>query len=311
MQESQTSSLFAALDMVVLARDQDGDFHLPGRAPEWFSGFCPDCSLDSPIFDAAMMSPYLEAFVDSAAPVWAAESGFPVAKRSGWWTRMERDGAVHYFQATAVRLPRSRLLIIRHESGDSEIFSALSGYKEGFLALGGVEKERDRCTVELSQLKELSVTDELTGLPNERGFFALAGQQVDAAKRKKLGNIILTVSLEDLARLNEQYGHTEGSMAIVAASDILRKTFGGQSVVARLRGSEFAVLALETAYATEAVYLAHLAENLEAYNKTSFKTYALRLVAGAVRLLPEFAGTLREALEKSGAAMREKRKEKK
>lgn len=304
MKESQTSSLFGALGMVVLAMGPEGTFHPVGASPDWFTGFCPECSLEKKAFNSWQMSPFLEAFIDEAAGVWAEESGFPVVLKSGWWTKIEPNGAVHYFQATAVRLPRTRLLVIRHEPGDSELFAALQGYKESFLTLSSVKQDKETCAVELGKLKEMAVTDELTGLPNERGFFALASEMIEAAKKRRLANLVFTVSLSELARINAQYGHTEGSMALIAVSDILRKTFGGQSVVARLGGGEFAVLAVETAYLTENVYKKALEENLDAFNRSSFKTYRMELSSGAIRLAPEYAGTLKDALEKAVSAMR-------
>ena len=48
------------------------------------------------------------------------------------------------------------------------------------------------------KLRVMSLTDELTGLYNRRGFFALAEQQLKIAKRQKREALLLSADMDDL-----------------------------------------------------------------------------------------------------------------
>ncbi|MEW5737183.1 MAG: GGDEF domain-containing protein [Thermodesulfobacteriota bacterium] len=306
-----TSNLFAALDMVVLLRDDHGSFRMMGSPPAWFSDFCEACSLSGAAFVPSQMSAFLESFLEEAGEVFSGDQKPTDKRQSGWWTRVDQDGTQHYFQATAVRLGRKGLLVIRHEAENSDLFLALRKYKEGALLFDQTQRQKDRCDVDLRKLTELSMTDELTGLPNERGFARLAPEKVEAAKRARLPLLVFAVGVGDIARINERYGQTEGSMALLAATRILQSTFGEPGLVSRFAGAEFVALIPETAYQTEKVLTEALSANLASYNKKSFKTYDLLLFFGTARVAPELAGDLSETTVQALARMRDNRKKEK
>jgi PAS domain S-box-containing protein len=57
------------------------------------------------------------------------------------------------------------------------------------------------------KLRTLSFTDELTGLYNRRGFFALAEQQLKQAIREKKRRFLLSADLDNLKSINDTMGH--------------------------------------------------------------------------------------------------------
>ena len=63
------------------------------------------------------------------------------------------------------------------------------------------------------QLRRLSLTDELTGLHNRRGFFTLAEQllQKVAASGAATELSVVYVDVDGLKRVNDAYGHDAGS----------------------------------------------------------------------------------------------------
>ncbi|HWR88931.1 MAG TPA: PAS domain S-box protein, partial [Dissulfurispiraceae bacterium] len=60
------------------------------------------------------------------------------------------------------------------------------------------------------KLKTLSITDDLTGLYNRRGFYALAEQQMKMARRMKADMVILSADLDYLKEINDTQGHQKG-----------------------------------------------------------------------------------------------------
>lgn len=92
-------------------------------------------------------------------------------------------------------------------------------------------------------VQQLSITDQLTGLYNRRGFFLLAEQQLKLINRLDTTFNILFIDLDGLKHINDRQGHEMGDLAIRAAAQILRDTFRESDILARLGGDEFAVLA--------------------------------------------------------------------
>ncbi|BAZ32047.1 diguanylate cyclase with GAF sensor [Cylindrospermum sp. NIES-4074] len=93
-----------------------------------------------------------------------------------------------------------------------------------------------------AEVRRLSLTDELTGLHNRRGFFLIAEQQIKLAHRSQTCVSILFIDLDGLKIINDTFGHEMGDTAIIAAADLLKQTFRDSDTLARLGGDEFVVL---------------------------------------------------------------------
>jgi diguanylate cyclase (GGDEF)-like protein len=91
-------------------------------------------------------------------------------------------------------------------------------------------------------LRELSITDELTGLSNRRGFFAFAQQQMKHARRNNERMVLFFADLDDLKNINDTFGHVAGDRALTDAARIFVETFRDSDIIARMGGDEFAVI---------------------------------------------------------------------
>jgi diguanylate cyclase (GGDEF)-like protein len=100
---------------------------------------------------------------------------------------------------------------------------------------------KERTRVE-EQLRLLSLTDDLTGLYNRRGFLALAQQQTRVARRDQKPMLVISADLDGLKDINDTFGHQQGDAAIAETAHILRESFRKSDVIARIGGDEFAVL---------------------------------------------------------------------
>lgn len=98
----------------------------------------------------------------------------------------------------------------------------------------------DRRTAEL---EVIAFHDELTGLLNRRGFFAVAESQLARAQRHHRRAVLLFVDLDHLKHVNDAHGHAGGDALIRGAAAVLQAAFGDE-VVARLGGDEFVALVL-------------------------------------------------------------------
>ena len=57
-------------------------------------------------------------------------------------------------------------------------------------------------------LRQISLTDDLTGLYNRRGFLALAEQQTRVANRDRKPMMVISVDVDRLKGINDTFGHT-------------------------------------------------------------------------------------------------------
>jgi diguanylate cyclase (GGDEF)-like protein len=117
-----------------------------------------------------------------------------------------------------------------------------------------------------TELGNLALKDDLTGLHNRRGFYALAERQLKVACRSGRGMFLFFIDVDGLKDINDSLGHAEGDRALKRTAGILKKTFRDSDILARLGGDEFAVLAIEASGHSEATILARLQRYLGAAN---------------------------------------------
>jgi diguanylate cyclase (GGDEF)-like protein/PAS domain S-box-containing protein len=91
------------------------------------------------------------------------------------------------------------------------------------------------------KLHSLSITDELTGLLNRRGFMMMAKKQLRIADRNQGKLFLIFADLDNLKMVNDTYGHDIGDLLLVKVAKIL-SSFRRSDIIARLGGDEFAIL---------------------------------------------------------------------
>jgi diguanylate cyclase (GGDEF)-like protein len=88
----------------------------------------------------------------------------------------------------------------------------------------------------------LAATDELTKIPNRRGFRAIADHVLPICRRHGHPACLAVFDLNGFKKINDQFGHEAGDRVLTDFATILLKTFRDSDVVARLGGDEFCVL---------------------------------------------------------------------
>ncbi len=153
------------------------------------------------------------------------------------------------------------------------------------------------------EIRELSLTDELTGLRNRRGLMTLAEIELALARRMRRSMALFYGDLDDLKRINDTYGHAAGDRALRDAATVLHRTFRESDLVARLGGDEFAVLALEIVHQPVEIILQRLQDNIDYHNRTAGREYRLSLSMGAVHIEPGSSTSLEELMTQADAEM--------
>jgi len=141
-----------------------------------------------------------------------------------------------------------------------------------------------RCALErhrqLIELRELSMTDPLTGLYNRRGFWALADSHIRMTRRQRRRSLLFCADLDGLKNINDRLGHDEGDRAIVRTAELLRSCFRDSDIVARFGGDEFVALAYDTVAGAETTLINRIKARLQTVSEQEKRGYTLSLCIG-------------------------------
>ncbi|HVE13008.1 MAG TPA: diguanylate cyclase [Elusimicrobiota bacterium] len=107
----------------------------------------------------------------------------------------------------------------------------------------GIAKDISRRVELEKKLRELSITDNLTGLFNQRHFHERIHSEVRRARRQNQKLSLLVLDLDHFKKANDLWGHVEGDRILRETADILRASVRqGVDEAFRCGGDEFAVV---------------------------------------------------------------------
>jgi diguanylate cyclase (GGDEF)-like protein/PAS domain S-box-containing protein len=207
---------------------------------------------------------------------------------------------------------------IRHEhrsEQDNEYYLlTLSPVKEsdsGINAVTVVSKKISELKLMEKELRDMSLTDELTGLYNRRGFLTLVEQHIRIAKRQKNEVFMLYADVDNLKTINDSFGHNKGDAVLRETAIILKETFRESDIIARVGGDEFVIIPLGTSQADADRVVARFQGNLELFNSISGNEYSLSVSYGISCFDPENPCSMEELLFQADKSMYEQKKGKK
>ena len=113
-----------------------------------------------------------------------------------------------------------------------------------------------------------------------------------------------------MKKINDSLGHQEGDRALIDIAYVLKDTFRGSDIVARVGGDEFVVLALEADKTSCDLLTNNLKENLDVHNRKGERPYSLSLSIGITHYDPENPCSLDELIAGADRLMYEQKKKK-
>jgi diguanylate cyclase (GGDEF)-like protein/PAS domain S-box-containing protein len=161
-------------------------------------------------------------------------------------------------------------------------------------------KEREKM---ITELKSLSLKDDLTGLYNRRGFYTIVSEYLKMAKRESYPVFLLFIDLDGLKVINDNWGHHQGDKALKDLTHVISTTFRLSDVKARIGGDEFALYHVGKSDSDVKKALERFQKNLQDFNRENQAPYKISVSYGISRWDPDKPTSLDTLLKEADEKM--------
>ena len=91
--------------------------------------------------------------------------------------------------------------------------------------------------------KESALVDQLTDLPNARGFYMMLEQRLAECQRLNRESLaLISMDLDDFKLINDQWGHAIGDRLLASVARVIRKELRQMDILSRYAGDEFVAI---------------------------------------------------------------------
>jgi len=134
-------------------------------------------------------------------------------------------------------------------------FNVISKNKGRFVSNTGTEYQSRLCDIfkvclkqilYIERLKQISLTDVLTGVNNRRYYDQRIHDEITTSKRSEEPLTCLFFDIDHFKMVNDRYGHQTGDIILREVSNIIRLQLRMGDVLARYGGEEFAALLINS-----------------------------------------------------------------
>lgn len=140
--------------------------------------------------------------------------------------------------ATGERIPAVVSVRILHGDGEGIIWCIMRADNRNAV-YQDLARARENLKIQAQELRDLSITDDLTGLPNRREFERLVNRELQASERRGYGLSIVMIDIDHFKSINDGFGHASGDETLRQFGAALRAIMRQDEVVARYGGEEF------------------------------------------------------------------------
>jgi len=106
----------------------------------------------------------------------------------------------------------------------------------------------DKLKEELKKANFFAKTDELTNIPNRRGFNENMEETIRFSLQNQSSFALVLLDLDFFKAVNDTFGHIVGDSALRYVSKLLKAETKGRDSIARIGGEEFSIILPDTSY---------------------------------------------------------------
>ncbi|WP_006746448.1 GGDEF domain-containing protein [Thioalkalivibrio paradoxus] len=152
-------------------------------------------------------------------------------------------------------------------------------------------------------LQHLSETDDMTGLPNMRAFYAAMERERIRATRENTELTVMMIDTDNLKGINDELGHEVGNLLIIRMVETLKHTLRGSDLIARYGGDEFIVLLPNTGKAPAYEVAERIRKAIEHMTFDADGKRVNTTISIGFASYPEAAGDIQELISRADQAM--------
>ena len=219
---------------------------------------------------------------------------------------LDEPGPLEALETLRLKTPAAAVLVLTTSEREADGAVALHAGAEDHLVHGsiahGLLPRAIRYAVERRRLRrELATVDELTRLPNIRGFFAIAEHQLRMADRAGTPVVLLFVRFDDHPTTGDP---AAADQVALEAAEVLLSAIRDADLPARIADDTFCVLLSGDARGSEVAVLSRLVEAIAVHDASKPEPRPLALSVGSAIYDPGRPVPLEGLLRTAEAEMR-------
>lgn len=148
------------------------------------------------------------------------------------------------------------------------------------------------CHERSEQMRELSITDPLTGLFNRRYFNIRLEEEYQRARRYGLSVSLVMLDIDDFKLFNDTEGHLAGDYILKEISSIMSAAVRANDIVVRFGGEEFVILMPQTSENEALNVSERIRENIKAQIQPTWKKFPKKqmTICAGIAMYPDCGG---------------------
>jgi diguanylate cyclase (GGDEF)-like protein len=158
------------------------------------------------------------------------------------------------------------------------------------------------------KIDDLSLTDQLTGLYNRRGFISIVEKHLIRLKRIRKKAVAFYIELNNLQEINEKFGYEQGDVILTNLATLMTATFREADVISRIGDDEFITFLVDADSEDMETVRKNFQNKLHTYNEKRSSRFKLSVNFGVSGLDPEINDSAFKLISQASAPVKRKRK---
>lgn len=214
---------------------------------------------------------------------------------------LDGPGPLEALEVLRLKTPAAAVLVLTAAGREADGAVALHAGAEDHLVRGSVGQgllpRAIRYAVDRRRMRrELATMDDLTRMPNLRGFVAIAEHQLRMADRAGTPTVLLFVRLDDYEEIASAGGPGAADEAVAEAAEVVLSAIRDADLPARIAPDTFCVLLSGEARGAEVTVLSRLVEAIAVHDAGRPEPRPLRISVGSAIYDPEQPVALEDLL---------------